>query len=385
MRLSGQHRLVADRDPAAFGHLGIDAAEDVAVAGLQRAHHVQVADPRARVHVGGEATDDVVAELQQSAAEAQGRAGSEPVFAPGPPALDPDVGPEAERIDRPVHRLLQVAHAIEVQHRDEAVPAVDEAVALRRLQHSQGAVAFLRRLFLQEFGEPTGEGLPAALRGHPPVERREAIGGHRQLTRLLVVEGPRPGQLGHLHQGGELHLVDVLWRGWIEAARAVLDGIEPVAGEEPAGLQPHGVQGLRREALDRMAPEGGDAAGHDRVCAPAAGSTQGAMHGRNGLQPEVLSRRCSRVRRVRQAAARPPPPPSLQDRLAADAVAGAGRDAGPVAAARRRGHMDVPVDLARASERRAAAAGRTSRGRFRCAAGATSSGEPGTSSTRTGS
>ncbi len=48
----------------------------------------------------------------------------------------------------------------------------------------------------------------------------------------------------------------------IEAGGAILHGVDAIAGEEAPSLEPRFVQALGCEAFDRMAAEGGDAAGH---------------------------------------------------------------------------------------------------------------------------
>ena len=92
--------LVRRCDPAILGDLGIDAAVDVAVEGLERGHDVQVALAGGGIDVGGEAADDVVAQLHRGAADAERGAGFEAIFGPGAPAFDPDVRPKTHGIER---------------------------------------------------------------------------------------------------------------------------------------------------------------------------------------------------------------------------------------------------------------------------------------------
>src|SRR4029077_4192252 len=65
-----------------------------------------------------------------------------------------------------------------------------------------------------------------------------------------------------LGEHGEPLLGDEAGPLWIEAARAVLERIQPVAGEGVSGRKRGKLDLFRREPLDRMPKKCGDSGGH---------------------------------------------------------------------------------------------------------------------------
>ncbi len=217
---------------------------------------IEIALGRVGIHRGGGAPDDGFHHPRAGAAKLDLAAvGFE--LGPGRPSRDIEIGAEAQGIDRSADAALQIAQALQIDHRDIAGGMVGEAVAwgMDHPQRPRGGLA-------QKFGQPAGEGVAPLRLVQVAFEWRQPLGFRMQHAGVLVIGRPGLGHLGHLGQHGEAGLGDEGRGLGIETGRAVLDGIEPVAGEEMAGFQPDASQPFRREALDRVATEGGDAAGH---------------------------------------------------------------------------------------------------------------------------
>ena len=85
------------------------------------------------------------------------------------------------------------------------------------------------------------------------------------MARFIVI-GAQRGQPLVPHQHEKALLGEIGRMGRVEAARAVLDGIEPVGRHGLAGFQPGACERLRREPFDRVAVEGLDG-GLSTICA----------------------------------------------------------------------------------------------------------------------
>src|SRR5579863_5759507 len=110
----------------------------------------------------------------------------------------------------------------------------------------------------QKFRHPFGEGRAVDWLEELADVGLMALGFGMKEPRDVVKPRPGSGDLGDLGEDGEPLLRDEPWLGWIEAARAILEGEKTVAREGSSLGQLGKLNLFRREPLDRMPKKGGD-------------------------------------------------------------------------------------------------------------------------------
>ncbi len=222
----------------------------------QRRRHVDVPLGGVGVHHGRRTADDGLHHLGASLPEPDlSSIGLH--LRPGRPAVDIEIGPEPERVERTADAVFQLAQALQVDDRDIAGGVVGEAMAhgVHHLQRPGSALA-------QQPAQPGCEGFAPLGLVEAAVEGLQSRGLDMQHGGVFVVGRAGLGHLGDLGEDREPVLGDEGGSRRIEARGTVLDRIDPVAGEEAADLEADAGQALGREAFHRMAIEGDDAAGH---------------------------------------------------------------------------------------------------------------------------
>src|SRR5271156_2796435 len=124
--------------------------------------------------------------------------------------------------------------------------------------------------FAQKLGRPFSEGRAASWLEELADVGLMALGFGMKEPRDVVKPRPGSGDLGDLGEDREPLLEDEPWVGWIEAARAILEGEKPVAREGFSLGKLGKLDLFRREPLDRMPKKGGNDGGHG---APQLGRT----------------------------------------------------------------------------------------------------------------
>ena len=105
-----RHNSITHRDAAAFGHFGVDPAIGMAEPALQGVRNRQVALRGIRVDVDGGTADNSLHNLESDIRDHK-RAVEQVELVPGRPALDIEVGAEAQGVDGLPDHVLDGAKA----------------------------------------------------------------------------------------------------------------------------------------------------------------------------------------------------------------------------------------------------------------------------------
>src|SRR5262249_23629671 len=119
---------IAGTHAAALDHLGIDPAVGMAEPALQRLRDGEVARGRIRIDIDGSAADDALYNLQPDVADRK-RPVEQVEFVPRRPALDIEIGAEAQRMNRRADHVLDSADAGEVDDGNDLAGDVGKTVA----------------------------------------------------------------------------------------------------------------------------------------------------------------------------------------------------------------------------------------------------------------
>src|SRR3984957_15239715 len=122
----------------------------------------------------------------------------------------------------------------------------------------------------KKLGHPFREGLAGDWLGELADVGLMALGFGMKEPRDVVKPRAGSGDRGDLGEDGEPLLRNEAWVGWIEAARAILEGEQPVPRKGFSLAKLGKLDLFRREPLDRMSEKGGDSGGHG---APLPGRT----------------------------------------------------------------------------------------------------------------
>src|SRR5262245_17403272 len=95
---------------------------------LQRLRDGEVALGGIRIDIDGGTADDALDHLQPGCADYEG-AVDEVEFGPGRPALDIEIGAEAQRMDRHAYHVLDGADACEIDDGDDLAGDIGKAVS----------------------------------------------------------------------------------------------------------------------------------------------------------------------------------------------------------------------------------------------------------------
>ena len=188
----------------------------------ERARNGHVANTGVGIDLGGRATLDALDRFEPGAAD-RNFAIEQAELMPGRPVADIDIAAKTQGIDRRSRRGLHRRHRGEVNDGDHFLRHIRETVALTE-QHLGWPAQFLRH----EAAEERFDRQPPVLAAQVAASRRAAFPLDRQRMARLVIVGVQRGQPLIAHQHQEALLGEIGRPRRVEAAGAVLDGVEPV-------------------------------------------------------------------------------------------------------------------------------------------------------------
>ena len=207
----------------------------------------------------------VIGEMTRSRAAPSGDFGVDPVvLAPRRCAVEIDVGPKSDGIDRHAHRRFERRDARAVDQRDVFIrrrirfaARIGKGVA-RRLDDAQRSIHGGPEEISEEFCDQ-----PASPRlGHPFAQQYPAIFSNRQNAAFRVEAGLQLRELFVAHQHDEMDLRQPFRALRIEECRAERDRKASIVRQAFAGNERYAIHSFSAQALYRVAVDRGNGGGH---------------------------------------------------------------------------------------------------------------------------
>ena len=202
----------------------------------------EIADAGVWIDVGRGAALDPLRHLQPRLADRDLLA-EQAELMPCRPALDIEVGAEAQRMHRHANHVLDRRDGRQIDDRHDLGGDIRKAVTFG-LEHLRRAAQFRRHEAAEERLDRE-----TALFGREIAARELAtLAADDERVGLVLVAGGERREALVTHQHQELRFWQICGCRRIEAARAVLDRVHPVGGQRPAGLKADARRGSRGSA-----------------------------------------------------------------------------------------------------------------------------------------